>query len=196
MTQTGSGWSLDRIVEAVLAELRAALVETLPQLLTALIFFVVAYVAIRAILRLVRPVFEAVYDDLVADLFTTVVAVFLWFGAALALLKLLGMGEIAASLGTATGFVALGVSYALSDMIADTVAGVYLLKDPDFNPGDEVVAADVTGTVQSIELRKTRLTADGGDVVVLANSKVEAEWTKKSSSGSAVGAADPDDERA
>lgn len=35
------------------------------------------------------------------------------------------MGEIAASLGTAAGFISLGGSYALSNMIADTVAGVY-----------------------------------------------------------------------
>ena len=44
----------------------------------------------------------------------------------------------AASLGTATGFIALGVAYALSDMIEDTVAGVYLLRDPDFAVGDTV----------------------------------------------------------
>jgi hypothetical protein len=64
-------------------------------------------------------------------------------------------------------------------MIADTVAGVYLLRDPDFNPGDVVVADGVTGTVKEIELRKTRIEIDGGDLVVLANKDVEKKWTKK-----------------
>jgi small-conductance mechanosensitive channel len=118
-------------------------------------------------------------SELVADLFTTIAAVFLWFAAALTLLKILGMGEIAASLGTATGFVALGVSYALSDMIADTVSGVYLLRDPDFNPGDRVETADVTGVVRQIDLRKTRLEVDEGDTLVVGNSSVEEKWTKK-----------------
>jgi small-conductance mechanosensitive channel len=61
-------------------------------------------------------------------------------------------------------------------MIADTVAGVYLLRDPDFNAGDTVEAGGVEGVVRSIELRKTRFEVDG-DTVVVSNSKVEKEWT-------------------
>lgn len=169
------------VLADVLAGLRAALVDLIPRLVTALVFAALAYVAIRAALTVVRSALDRVYAEnrLVADLFTTVAAVFLWFGAALTLLKILGMGDIAASLGTATGFVALGVSYALSDMIADTVSGVYLLRDPDFDPGDRVETADVTGVVREIDLRKTRLEVEGGDVVVLGNSSVEEKWTKK-----------------
>jgi small-conductance mechanosensitive channel len=177
---------LSGVVVETLAELREGFVNAIPRLLTALFFLVLAYVGIRLALRLVRSALGRLYaDDLVADLFTTVVAVFLWFGAALTLLKILGMGEIAASLGTATGFVALGVSYALSEMIADTVSGVYLLRDPDFNPGDRVETADVSGVVREIGLRKTRLEIESGDTVVLGNSSVEEKWTRKSVSESA-----------
>ncbi|WP_135824480.1 mechanosensitive ion channel family protein [Halorussus ruber] len=173
--------SADGPLAEVLADLRATFVDAIPRLLTALVFLVVAYVAIRLTLGVVRSILGRVYADneLVADLFATVAAVFLWFGAALTFLKLLGMGDIAASLGTATGFVALGVSYALSDVIADTVAGVYLLKDPDFNPGDRVETADVSGVVLDIGLRKTRLEVESGDVVVLGNGSVEEKWIKK-----------------
>lgn len=55
------------------------------------------------------------------------------------MLKIVGFGDIAASLGTVVGFIALGVSYALSEMREDVVAGVYLLWDPDFEPGDRVL---------------------------------------------------------
>jgi small-conductance mechanosensitive channel len=108
----------------------------------------------------------------------TLTAVVLWFGALLAFLAAVGLPNIAAALGTASGFLALGVSYALSGMIADAVAGLYLLRDPDFNPGDTVTATDVTGTVDAIELRKTRLDVDG-DTVVRANAEIEKKWTKK-----------------
>ena len=103
-------------------------------------------------------------------------SVALWFAAGLALLSVLGLEAIAASLGTATGFVALGVAYALSDMIADTVAGLYLLRDPDFNAGDRVTTADATGVVRSIGLRKSRLELEDGDTLVLANQAVEQRW--------------------
>jgi len=107
----------------------------------------------------------------------TVVAGFLWFGVILSFLSIVGLPLIAASLGTATGFVALGVAYALSGMIEDAVAGMYLLRDPDFSPGDTVTAADVTGEVLAIELRKTRIAVDGS-TVVKANGAIEKSWTK------------------
>lgn len=166
-------------------ELGAALTEAVPRLAMAVVFVSVAYVAIRVVLSVVRRFFRGIYpteQDLIAQLWVTIVGVFLWFGAALVLLNILGLGAIAASLGTATGFLALGVSYALSSMIEDAVAGVYLLRDPDFNPGDRVTTQSMTGTVRAIELRKSRFELDDGDTVVLANREVEKRWTKEGDS--------------
>jgi small-conductance mechanosensitive channel len=171
---------LVRLVNETITTFQQNLFDAVPRLLMGLIFLTLAYVGIRLALRVVRGGLDAVYpaeQDLIVSLGTTVVSVFLWFATILALLKIVGMGDIAASLGTATGFIALGISYALSNMIADTVAGVYLLRDPDFNPGDTVTADGVTGTVRSIELRKSRIDRDDGDTVVLANRDVEKKWT-------------------
>jgi len=156
------------------------LVAFLPDLLSGLVLLVLAYVVIKIVLFVVKSSLSKVYpgeQKLIADLLTTVVAILLWFGVALAFLNAIGMGDIAASLGTATGFIALGVSYALSDMIEDTVAGVYLLRDPDFNVGDRVKTKDATGTVAAIELRKSRIETDEGDRVIVANRSIESNWT-------------------
>jgi small-conductance mechanosensitive channel len=172
-------------IRQTLFEFADGLRQAAPKVLTGLVFLAIAYVGIRVLTGVLRRTLDAVYPDdqrLVVDLGVTVVSVFLWFGAALTLLKIFGMGEIAASLGTAAGFVALGVSYALSNMIADTVAGVYLLRDPDFTPGDEVQSDPVTGTVEAIELRKTRFRNDDGDTVVVANRDVEKKWTRRTAS--------------
>jgi small-conductance mechanosensitive channel len=61
-------------------------------------------------------------------------------------------------------------------MIADAVAGVYLLRDPDFDPGDTVDIGGTVGTVKAIELRKTRLTV-GDDTVIRANAGIEKRET-------------------
>jgi small-conductance mechanosensitive channel len=89
-----------------------------------------------------------------------------------------GLGDVAASLGTASGFIGLGVAFALKEMIADTVAGVYLLQDEDFSEGDRVETASVTGRLVSIDLRKTRIETDEGNLVVVANREVEKRWTR------------------
>ena len=169
-------------VERVLDESIRGILAALPRLLVGVVFLSVAYVAIRLVRSVARSVLSAMYpaeEKLVVDLAVTLVGIVLWFGALLVLLKIVGMGDIAASLGTATGFIGLGIAFALKEMIADTVAGVYLLQDPDFQEGDRVTTASVTGTVAGIDLRKTRIRADDGDLIVLANREVEKKWTRE-----------------
>jgi small-conductance mechanosensitive channel len=173
--------SVETIIESFVADILLAI----PKLVSGAIFLAIAYVGIKIITTILRGALDKVYpesQDLIVDVLVLVVSIFLWFGAGLTLLNIVGMGEIAASLGTAAGFIALGVSYALSNMIADTVSGIYLLRDPDFNPGDTVTTDSVTGTVESIGLRKSRVRLEDGDLVVLANRNVESKWTWKSSS--------------
>jgi small-conductance mechanosensitive channel len=166
----------------VLDQFAADIVAALPRLLSGLLFLVLAYLSIKVILQILRAFFERMYparEQLIVDLSVTVIALFLWFGVALGLLTIVGLGQVAASLGTAGGFIGLGVAFALKEMIADTVAGVYLLRDADFNEGDRVETASVTGTVTGIDLRKTRIRGDDGDLIVLPNREVEKKWTQR-----------------
>ena len=172
--------SIRSLLAGSLTDFLDGVFAAIPRALSGIVFLGLAYVTVRIVLRLVQTSIGRIYvgdRQLVGDLVVTVIAVFLWFGVALTFLKVVGMGDVAASLGTAVGFVAPGVSYALSEMIEDTVAGIYLLRDPDFNPGYRVEAKGVTGTVAAIELRKTRIDTDDGDRVVLANREIESRWT-------------------
>lgn len=175
---------------AVFEEFVRGILEAVPHVLLGILFLGIAYVLIRVVLGVVRRVFDGIYpedQELVVDLWVAIVGVFLWFGAALALFKIVGLGDVAASLGTASGFVGLGVAYALKEMIADTVAGVYLLRDPDFNEGDVVESASVTGEIVAIDLRKTRLRSEDGDLVVLANRDVEKKWRQETVGAKSAG---------
>ncbi|MGB9965178.1 mechanosensitive ion channel domain-containing protein [Halobacterium sp. CBA1126] len=178
--QPESPSSLSDLLNGTVDQFVGNVAGALPRVLTGLVFLALAVVLIRVTVAAVRAVLRRVYADqpIYVQLGGTLVAVVLWFGALLGFLSAVGLPEIAAALGTASGFLALGVSYALSGMLADAVAGIYLLRDPDFNPGDTVVAGDVTGVVDSIELRKTRFSV-GEDTVVRANAEVEKKWTKK-----------------
>lgn len=168
-------------VSEIVGEFVDGIVVAFPRLLLGLLFLALAYLAIKIVLLVVRSVFDSIHSDdrdLIVDLIVTVVGIFLWFGATLGLLKIVGLGGVAASLGTASGFIGLGVAFALKEMIADTVAGVYLLQDDDFSEGDRVETASVTGRLVSIDLRKTRIETDDGDLVVVSNRDVEKRWTR------------------
>jgi len=173
---------LATIVTQSFNEFVAGIRSAVPELLAGIVFVTVAYVGIRLATYVLRSVLERAYpadQRLIVDFVVLVVGVFLWFGVGLTLLSIVGLEDIAASLGTAAGFVALGISYALSEMIEDTVAGVYLLRDPDFNPGDTVTASAGTGVVTEIGLRKSRLRLADGDTLVVANRDIESKWTKE-----------------
>jgi small-conductance mechanosensitive channel len=175
-----------QILEETVRRFSEKLAVAIPNLLAGLVFLALALVGIKIVLRIARASLHRLYpaeQRLIADLVVTVLSVLLWFAVALGFLNIVGFGEIAASLGTATGFIALGVSYALSEMIEDTVAGVYLLRDPDFNVGDRVETGAGTGRVVAIELRKSRIETDDGNRVVVANRSIESKWTHDVTSG-------------
>jgi len=177
----GAPSTIDGIVRAAFAGFVRDLVAALPDLIAGLVFLVLAAVLVAVVMRIVRAILGRTLSDaspVYRQFIATLVFVFLVFGLVLSFLSVVGLDGIAASLGTATGFLALGVSYALSEMIADAVAGVYLLRDPDFNPGDRVDVGGTVGEVRAIELRKTRLAVDG-DTMVRGNSEIEKQWTKK-----------------
>lgn len=172
---------LDRTVDTTVTHLADGAVTAIPRLASAVVIVAIALVGITALKWGLRRILRYVYppeETIVIDLVLIVVSIFLWFGVGLTLLTVLGLEEIAASVGTAVGFIALGVSYALSEMIEDTVSGVYLLRDPDFNAGDHIETDKLTGEVVSIGLRKSRFRTGDGDTAVLANRSVESEWIR------------------
>jgi len=174
--------ALSRAIAATVADLADAIAAAAPRVIAAGLLIAIAAVGISLVLWGLRRALGRILPDdqrLVGRLVVVIVGLVLWFGVALAVLGVLGLEAIAASLGTAAGFLALGVSYALSDMIEDTVAGVYLLRDRDFEIGDRVRTADRTGEVLAIGLRKTRLRVAAGETTVLANRTVEREWTRE-----------------
>ncbi|NHN48595.1 mechanosensitive ion channel [Halostella sp. JP-L12] len=168
------------IVEQAIERFVGDLAAALPRVMGGLVFLALAVVGVKVVMMVVRAFLRRAFaseDPVYRQFLARVVGILLWFAVALAFLSVLGLGRIAAALGTASGFVALGVSYALSGMIEDAVAGIYLLRDPDFMPGDRITSGEKTGEVKAIELRKTRIEVDG-DTLVRANGKIESEWTK------------------
>lgn len=168
-------------MEHLLMEFQAQIVSVLPGLIFGLLFLVIAYLAIKGVRMTLKSSLNRFFqsdEKLIGTLIVTSTSVMLWFGTLLVLFNILGMKNIATSLGTASGFAALGFSFALSNVISDIVAGVYLIQDPDFCYGDHISTGSVSGTVKSVELRKSRIETEEGETVIMANSEVEKMWRR------------------
>jgi hypothetical protein len=89
----------------------------------------------------------------------------------------LGLSDIALALGGALSLSVLGIITALSGNLSDISAGIFLALDPDFLIGSTVETNKITGVIEMIDLRKTRIRDEEGILHVVPNRSVEsAPW--------------------
>lgn len=94
----------------------------------------------------------------------------LWVVVVLAVLSNLGVNITAfvASLGIGGIALALAVQNILSDLFASLAIAV----DKPFEVGDSITVGDVTGTVEQVGLKTTRIRSLGGEQIVMSNAEL------------------------
>ena len=70
---------------------------------------------------------------------------------------------------TTLGVGALGVGFALKDILSNLVSGVLILAMRSFQLGDQIAIGDTEGTVENIELRATQIRTYDGRLVRIPN---------------------------
>lgn len=70
------------------------------------------------------------------------------------------------------GVVGLGISFGAQSMFKDMLNGVFILIEDQFNVGDVVTIAGLTGTVEDLTLRSTTLRSGDGTLNFIPNSQI------------------------
>jgi small-conductance mechanosensitive channel len=83
--------------------------------------------------------------------------------------QLLGNSALIVAAGT------LAVGVAAQTVLGSLVSGLVLVFDPEFSVGNYIEWGDYEGTVQSIQLRATRVETPGGDLVTVPNTELTSE---------------------
>jgi small-conductance mechanosensitive channel len=81
-----------------------------------------------------------------------------------------GLGVVLAAFATLAGALALAVGFAAQDLIANFVAGVFIIQDEPFTVGDWIEWDGNSGVVRDIELRVTKLDTFDNQMVTVPNS--------------------------
>lgn len=69
--------------------------------------------------------------------------------------------------------VAAAVGFGAQDMVKDFIAGFFILVEDQFRVGDTVTIADVSGTVEDIQFRVTKLRDLEGNVHIVPNGRIK-----------------------
>lgn len=112
------------------------------------------------------------------------VCVAVWVSAALLALAVLGVHV--AALATLLGTLGLAVTLALQDVARNFVAGVYLLLERPFDPGDRITLRGETGRILFVGLRTTVLRRDDGAEIIVPNVVALSEVVVKPAGGEAA----------
>lgn len=94
----------------------------------------------------------------------------LWSILLLAALDNLGVNVT--SLVTGLGIGGLAVALALQNVLSDLLASLAIVFDKPFVIGDSISVNELSGTVESIGLKTTRLRGAGGEQIILANGEL------------------------
>lgn len=87
-------------------------------------------------------------------------------------ISILGLTEALYSLLTAAGVIGIIVGFAVKDVAANFISGIFILIDQPFVVGDAIDISDYSGAVQKISLRSTDIVTWDGPVVTIPNSTV------------------------
>jgi small-conductance mechanosensitive channel len=154
-----------------------------PKFLRAILFFVLGIVFIK--------LFSIVLEKLILvlrlsfglkEILLIIIKGALWIVLGVATLQILGLSNVALTIGALAAAFSFGISQGLTPTVKDLLSGLQLSSDHDFRVGDKVSAGTkdmrAEGYIVEMDTKKTRILDNKGKLHVLPNSVVdENEWT-------------------
>ncbi len=122
---------------------------------------------------LVRILEKGRLDKALTNLLGSVLNFAGWVIVISAVFKVLGFTEVSLAFSGSLALVAMGLASSASSVVGDLFSGVSLIADDDIEIGTRVTAAGVTGIVESIDMRKTKVRDDNGNLYIIPNKAID-----------------------
>ena len=142
---------------------------------TAVLLFVAGFLAVLLLGKyalipgLRRVVRSRGFDEAVLSLGTNVLNAVVWVAAIAIGFAVAGYGAFLSAFAVFGGAIALAVGFAAQDLLGNFVAGVFILKDKPFEVGDWIQWGDMSGRVEEIDLRVSRVRTFDNELVTVPN---------------------------
>lgn len=151
------------------------------RLLSALIVLAVSVAAMRLVRRLLKKVLalkispRAIPQARIDSLTTFALALYdvvAWFVIAMVTISKLGVDVT--SLLTVAGVGGIAIGLGAQTLVKDMLAGLLFFVENQYQPGDVITVAGVTGEVEKMTLRVTEIREYSGDLHVIPNGEIRA----------------------
>ncbi len=117
---------------------------------------------------------KAKVEPTVTNLFLSIGGFIGWVTVAATVFGILGLTQVSIAFSGSIALIAMGLASSASGIVSDLLAGIYLIADPDFKVGRRVKVGNIEGTVTSVDIRKTKVKDDEGNLQVLPNKTIDS----------------------
>ncbi|WP_049916009.1 mechanosensitive ion channel family protein [Halococcus morrhuae] len=164
------GFSLNP--QSLLNQFGPALVSAAVKIVLFVVAFVIIYYVGKAvIIRALKAVLDTRgVDETLAGLAVSITVALIGVLAIVIAATIAGAGVVLTAFATLLGALSLAVGFAAQDLIANFVAGIFIIQDEPFTIGDWIEWDDNEGVVEEIQLRVTKLNTFDNEEVTVPNS--------------------------
>ncbi len=158
-------WNIDQTA--------ATLRTHVPTLINCIIWFIIIF----AICKIVRIIFRGYMEKSKrAKTVITLLDGFVKYGCGLALIIIFlkGCGVNTTALIASVGILTLVVGLGAQSLIADIIAGMFIVFENEYNVGEIVAIDDFRGEVVEIGIRSTKLLDTAGNIKIINNSDIKS----------------------
>lgn len=157
----------DLFVERLL-EIYASLLNLLPNVIFAILFFGLGALFIRLIKKQIfTRIVKKAKDPVASQFVTDIVLVIFYIILTLLTFRVLGLSAVTQTIIGAAGLTTFIIGFALKDIGENFLAGIVMIFDRPFEMGDLIQIDNHIGRVINISIRETTLkTTDGRDVYI------------------------------
>ncbi|MBO7409483.1 MAG: mechanosensitive ion channel family protein [Candidatus Methanomethylophilaceae archaeon] len=145
----------------------------IPLVLECIVIGFVAFLLVKLVQFVIEKLFSHSKGGITAaKLFASFAKYIIWLIALIMMLGTLGVNTTA--LVASAGIAALIIGLGAQSLIADVIAGLFIVFEGEYKVGDIIVIDGWRGTVLEIGIRTTRIVDAGGNVKIVNNSSIHA----------------------
>ncbi|MFT3701262.1 MAG: mechanosensitive ion channel family protein [Agriterribacter sp.] len=148
-------------------------IKLLPNLVLAVITFLIFFFAARFIRRVLRKTLLKISEKpTISDLFATIMYIVVVLIGFFISLELMHLEKAVTTLLAGAGIIGLALGFAFQDLTANFISGIFIIFRKPFDTGDVVETNGFTGTVELIQLRSTVIRTTSGLQVTIPNKDI------------------------
>lgn len=154
----------------IISEVINETMNYLPKLPAAIVVLALGSILIKMLKSLVARIMRRFrLEETVIGFVQAFITFACWVFLISIIFALMGFPQISIAFSGSIALILVGIASNANSLIQDLLAGIFLIADPDFKVGVRIKVNNVDGTVSSLDIKKTKIRDEAGQIHVVSN---------------------------